>query len=369
MREADYQQLEVALLEDWRAALAAFAASPDNVCVYAMAVQFHREYADPVLALNTERGFDRIAARYPDESTVDLRRLGHPGWNPPEFVHFDIAPRGAETERLTELFRSHVENCSDTDATRHAERLVDALVLAVEKSPALLNDIDRTPDFVAYVWPHDASESELIDLTRRTVHHALFDRLFPEVRETDTFMATLAQRPETEQAAFWAHALSDLVLETPSLSARTLRTLGKSQYEATEALVSVGPAAIRELVRIAEEHGQAEEWNERDSEEWKRRGASTRRGNLASSALLALQVFDDVPDEIIGRLQALLQCLHERDRERALAGVNGQLTARALHALRPRVFPDARFSDKTNHLLNFQDFEVKQAPSFVRKRS
>ena len=369
MTEADYRDLEAALLEDWRAALAAFAASPDNLSVYVMAVQFHREYADPVLALNTERGFDRIVARYPDESPVDLRRLGDARWNPAEFVHFDIAPRSAETERLTERFRSHVENCSDTEVAQHTERLLDALVLAVEKSPALLNDLDRTLDFVAYVWPLDASKSELIDITRRTVPPALFDRLFPEVQATDTFMATLAQRPETEQAAFWANALCDLVLETPTLSARTLRTLGKSQYEATEALVGIGPAAIRELVRIAEEHGPAEEWNERDSLEWKRRGASTRRGDLASSALLALQEFDDGPDEIIGRLQALLQCLHERDRERALAGVNGQLTARALHALRPRVFPDARFSDKTNHLLNFQDFEVTQAPSLVRKKS
>lgn len=367
MREADYRDLQAALLEDWRAALATFTLSLDNVSVYVLAVQFHREYADPVLALNTERGFDRIVERYPDESPVDLRRLGDARWNPPEFVHFDIAPRGAETERLTAQFRSHVEKCSDTDATRHAERLVDALVRTVEKLAAFLNDVDRTPDFVTYVWPLDAGESELIELTRRTVPPALFDRLFPEVRATDTFMTTLAQRPETEQAAFWAGALCDLVLEIPTPSARTLRTLGKTQYEAMEALVSVGPEAIRELLRIAEEHGLAEEWNERDSAEWKRRGASTKRGDLASSALLALQDFDDGPDEIIGRLQALLQCLHERDRERALAGLNGQLTARALHALRPKVFPDARFSDKTNHLLNFQDF-VKETPSFARKR-
>jgi leucyl aminopeptidase len=206
----------------------------------------------------------------------------------------------------------------------------------------------------------DAKESELIDLARRTVPPDLFESLFPEVRATETLMATLAQCPEQEQAAFWAGALCDLVLETPTPTAQNLLSLGRTQHDATEALVNVGSAAIPELVRIAEEHCLAEEWNERDSDEWQRRGASTRRGDLASSALFALQEFDDAPDEIIMRLQTLLQRLHQRDRKRTLAGVNGQLTARALHALRPDIFPPAQFSDQTNHLLNFTDFGITE---------
>ena len=61
---------------------------------------------------------------------------------------------------------------------------------------------------------------------------------------------------------------------------------------------------------------------------WQKSGMSVirRSGNveaparlavdLASAALLALQDFDDAPDEIISRLQALLQRLHERDQSR-----------------------------------------------------
>ena len=350
MTDAHHQDLDVALLKDWSAALAAFATSPENVRVYVLAVQFDPDYPEPVLALNTERGFERIVARYPNESPVELRRLGGPRWNPAEFGHFDIAPHSAVTKRMIEQF--HV----GTDGTAQTERVANVLVRALKKLSTSFNMLDRTPDFVSYVWPLDARESELIDLTRRTVPPALFNSLFPEVRATETLMASVAQHTENEQAAFWASALCDLVLETPTPAAQNLRALSRTQHDAAEALVNVGPAAIPELVRIAEEHGLAEEWNERNSEEWKRRGARTRRGDLASSALLALQDFNDVPDEIITRLQRLLRRLHQRDRNRTLAGVNGQLTARALHALRPSMFPAARFSDKTNHLLNFTDF-------------
>ena len=253
-----------------------------------------------------------------------------------------------------------MENCSDREATEHEERLAKVLVRVVRNLSALTTALDRTLDFVAYVWPVDGSDAEIVELAHRTIPPALFDRLFPEVRETDTFMASLGQRSEREQAEFWASALCDLSMEADTASSRKLRTLAITEYEAAEALINVGPQAIPGLLRIAEEHALAEEWNERDSEEWKRRGASTPRGQLASAALLALQDFDEAPDEIISRLQALLQRLHERDQSRALAGVNPQLTARALHALRPSMFPSARFSDSTNHLLNFTDFGVQE---------
>src|ERR1041385_786581 len=104
MKDAHYEDLEVALLKDWNAALATFATSPKNVRVYVLAVQFYPDYPEPLLALNTERGFERIVARYPNDSTVELCRLGGPRWNPAEFAHFDIAPHSAVTKRLIEQF-------------------------------------------------------------------------------------------------------------------------------------------------------------------------------------------------------------------------------------------------------------------------
>ena len=210
MKKAEYHSLETALLDDWIPTLASFATSAENISVYALAVQFHPYYLDPVLAINTELGFDKIAARYPNESSFNLRRLGSARWNPAEFAHFDLARQSANTKLLIEEMRTSIENCSDREATEHEERLAKVLVRVVRNLSALTTALDRTSDFVAYVWPVDGSDAEIVELAHRTIPPALFDRLFPEVRETETFMASLGQRSEREQAEFWASALCDL---------------------------------------------------------------------------------------------------------------------------------------------------------------
>jgi Domain of unknown function (DUF4303) len=356
--ESYYLRLEATLTHDWTLALIEFASSKDNVDVYVVTVQFDGSHSDALLAVNTEQGFERIAARYPDNSPDQLRRHGEARWNPAEFTHFDIAPSSPVINELREQFLTYLDNCTDEEIEAHSARIAQAMVKVLEQISLVFAELRRTPDFISFVWPMAASESEIINYTRLTVPASVFERLFPEIRETEQFMAGIAERSASEQAAFWANALRDIVLVSSTPSAKTLRTLGVTEDDAIQALVDVGAASIPELVRIAEEHGMAEEWNERDSDEWKRLGARTHNGELASSALLALEDLGDGPDDIIERLQTLLQNVHDRDRTRALAGLNGQLAARALHALRPQVFPEAEFSDKTNHLLNPADFGV-----------
>ena len=354
--ESDYLRFEATLTHDWTLALSQFASSKDNVDVYVVAVQFDGFHSDSVLAVNTEQGFDRIAARYPDNSPDELRRFGEPRWNPAEFMHFDIASGNPVITELRQQFLTSLDNSTDEEIEAHSDRIGQALINVLEQISLVFEKLRRTPDFISYVWPIAASESEIINYTRLTVPDSVFERLFPEIRETEQFMADIAQHSDSEQAAFWANALRDIVLERSTPSAKTLRALGVTEHDAIQALVNVGTGSIPELVRIAEEHGMAEEWNERDSDEWKRLGARTPSGELASSALLALEDLSDATDDSIERLQTLLQKVHDRDRTRALAGINGQLAARALHALRPQEFPEAEFSGKTNHLLNPNDF-------------
>jgi hypothetical protein len=337
--------------------LAAFAASPDNVRVYALAVNFNAEYASPALCLNTEFGFETMVARYPEDPR--LRRFGGTGWNPPDFLHFDIAPASETTTQLCAKYEAKVRDCSDKVAVALANRLAETLLSAVDKLSDSLHLLDRTPDFIAYVWPMEVSEGGFIALLRRTVPPPLFERLFPEVGATEKFMAELGHRPPAEQAVFWAAALHDLALEVDSAPADMLRGLGRTQYDASDALTALGADAIPELVRIAEEHALPDEFNEPGSPEWERHRAFTPRAKLASSALLALTHLRGGSDEMVDRLRTLLQRLHDRDRDRVKAGLNGQLTARAMHALRPRQFPVAQFSSSTNHLLNFGDFGVR----------
>jgi hypothetical protein len=356
---ADFRRLEASLLEDWRAGLSAFAASPDNVRVYALAVNFDSEYAMPALCINTERGLEQMVKRYPDQSPDKLRRFGGTGWNPPDFLHFNIAPASEATTQLCARYEAKLQNCTDRVAAALANRLAETLLSAITRLSDSLHILDRTPDFIAYLWPVHVSAAGFVALMRRTVVAAQFERMFPEVRATEKVMAELGQRPTAEQAGFWASALCDLVLDVASPSTDMLRGLGRTQYDATDALKALGADAIPELVRIAEENALPHEFNERGSAEWERHGAFTPRAMLASSAFLALMELTGGSDEMIDRLQALLQRLYERDRGLAKAGLNGQLTARALHALRPRLFPNAQFSGSTNHLLNFVDFGVR----------
>jgi hypothetical protein len=301
MKSVDYESLERAIYRDCLAALYAFCTSPNNTAVYVVAIQFDAEHGDWALALNTECGFSEgIVARYPDGKNV--RQIGGGRWNPAEFPYFDVAPASARSKQLALRFQTFVEGASDVTAERHRARFSEALIRVIERLRPSYGALRSTEDFISYVWPIDAAESEIVELTRRTVPTELFDRLFPEVRATEAFIQSLAHRPPAEQAAFWAEALRDFVLENDTDGGRTLRRLGRTEFDARDALVRVGDVAIPELVRMAEDHALAEEWNARGSAEWTRSGASTRQGRVASAALLALQDFDDAPDAMIRRL-------------------------------------------------------------------
>ena len=107
LKKAEYHSLETALLDDWIPTLASFATSAENISVYALAVQFHPYYLNPVLAINTELGSeDRRAVS--NESSFNLRRLGSARWNPAEFAHFDLARQSANTKLLIEEMRTSI---------------------------------------------------------------------------------------------------------------------------------------------------------------------------------------------------------------------------------------------------------------------
>lgn len=355
----DFGALEAALYEDWRAAIQKFAASAENFDVYVVAATFHPEYANPVLSLNTERAFaERVAATYSEVSEAELRRLGGVRWNPGDFTHCDVAPTGTVTRRWLARFEEYVETASDDEMAANADRIADSVHRVVDRLLPSLGSLRRTADFVHYVWPEDPSEQEMIQCARLTVPQHLFDRLFPGVRANEEFMAELALRPAPDQASYWAAALRELVFGLRTDRVRTLQSLGRTHYDVADALTELGDAALPELVGLVERHAIVAEIDESGSPESVHREGVSPSDEVASCALLALERLDHAPDPIIRRLVSVLGEVCERDRLRPHAGLNGQLIARALHALRPDAYPPAQFSATTNHLLNPGDFRV-----------
>jgi hypothetical protein len=110
-----------------------------------------------------------------------------------------------------------------------------------------------------------------------------------------------------------------------------------------------GPKVVPALIDLVAHYGFAPAFD-------KQRELETREVWLAGSALFLVPRLGAVRDADVRRLQELVAGFVERDKRLKVASTLAENTARVLHALRPRRFPESRMDPGSYKLLNPEDF-------------
>lgn len=354
MRRSVYRELTTSLLEDCRSAVAEFVASHHNQQVFAFALDCDPFHGDVAIGINTEPGFQKVLSeRYPKAKPEEVDGLHGVRYRCADFAFNDFGLSEDSMQALDEIAAAQHDARTDRTAERHADTLMLNLARVVLMLEPDFDELDRTPDFVAYVTEQEASESSRVASIRRTVPEDQFDKTFPEIRAFRDRLDNIASLPPGEQAAFWTRAARDLACQRDTGDATRLRHMGMSPEPILETVVGLGSVAVPHLVDVLQQSASGPQLAKSKPK------AAQPQGHTASctfslQTLEAIRAIRLVDQDSLGRIQDLLRTV-----QRAKNKHPGPLAieiARLLHDLRPNSFPVPKSNGST--LANASEFNT-----------
>jgi hypothetical protein len=300
--------------------------------VYAFAVVVG-DAGGVTLALADEASTEaKLAARYPDVRPRWEEQFWGTRWNPADFG------------TLLDLEVVTGEEAGDPELAFQALAEAD------------FGELQTTDDFVAFVARFDQSEAERKEWMRRTIDEVTFARIFPDLVAFERYLADTSASPPAEQARFWAAAMEELALQTNTPRTAALRQMGRTQYDAHDALVALGDVAVEPLLQIVERYALHPPFTEPGSLAHRLHGALSGESKLATAAMFGLREIGTVDDSVVVRLREVLGELVAAYPPDGTVGVAAAVAARVLYALRPDQFDAPEIDPDTNRLINHESF-------------
>jgi len=291
---------------------------------------------------NTEEALTRSAAAM---ATAVRRYAGVAGrrllrWSPPHWEHHDFD--GA----VGALELPPVETRSD----RRDRALYDAMVGALrtlDRSGLFGRGAERcflTVNVIGEKGGEPFFKKGLLRLNPRPA----IDRLLHE-HSRPALVRCINRAPRRERLRIWLALYEDLYMEWRTPIAEEARARGLSPWDVEAELIRYGPKVVPALVDLVAHYGFAPAFDQG-------RELETREVWMAGSALFLVPRVGAVSERDLRRLQELVAGFVERDRRLKVASTLAENTARVLHQLRPRRFPESRMDPATCKLLNPEPF-------------
>lgn len=291
---------------------------------------------------NTEEALTRSATAM---AAVDRRYAGEAGrrllrWSPPHWEHHDFDGAVGALE-LPELE-------GRTDRTDRA--LYDAMIGALrtlDRGGLFGRGAERC--FVTVNVIGERGGDPLFKKGLRLLNpRPAIERLLHE-HDKAAFVRCVNRAPRRERMRIWLALYEDLYMEWRTPIAEEARARGMSPWDVEVELARFGPKVIPALIDLLAHYGFAPAFD-------KQRELETREVWLAGSALFLLPKVGAIQDRDVRRLQELVAGFVERDKRLKVASTLAENTARVLHELRPRRFPESQMDPLTYKLLNPERF-------------
>ena len=291
---------------------------------------------------NTEEALTRSAAAM---AALDRRYAGEAGrrllrWSPPHWEHHDFDGAVSALE-LGE---------PDGRAPRIDRAIYDAMIGA-------LRTLDRSGLFGrgaerCFVTVNVIGERGGDPLFRKGLRllnpRPAIERLLHEHSKA-AFVRCVHRAPRRERMRIWLALYEDLYMEWRTPIAEEARSRGLSPWDVEVELARFGSKVAPALIDLLAHYGFAPAFD-------KQRELETREVWLAGSALFLVPRVGAIAERDVRRLQALVAGFVERDRRLKVASTLAENTARVLHELRPRRFPESAMDPLTYKLLNPERF-------------
>jgi len=308
----------------------------------ALVVSGEERFAWIAASANTEEGLARRALALSQE---DSRYNGDSGkrllrWYAPRWAWHDFAPEVRALELPDVAARTPAQDRAIYGALVGALRTLD-------RAGCFGRGADRCFLTLNVTCPY-AGERFFQQGLRLLNPRPVLDR---HQRETspEPLIRCVNRALRRERLRIWLALYEDLYMEWSTPIAEEARARGISPWEVEEQLVRFGAKAVPHLIDLVSHYGFASAFD-------KSRELETREVWLAGSALFLVRRIGLVTDRDLGRLQRLVGEFVERDRRLRVASTLAENTARVLHELRPRRFPETEMHPNTFKLLNPEPF-------------
>jgi hypothetical protein len=291
---------------------------------------------------NTEEALTRSAAQM---AAHDGRYRGEAGrrllrWSPPHFEHHDFDPAVAALALPDPAARTPRVDKAIYEGMVGALRTLDRAGLFGKGAERCFITVN--------VMGERGGEAFFRQGLKLLNSRPAVDRLLHETSKA-AFVRCINRAPRRERMRIWLALFEDLYMEWKTAIAEDARSRGLTPWDVEDELVRFGRRLAPALVDLVSAYGFAPAFD-------KSRELETREVWLAGSALFMLVRVGAVPDREIARLQELVARFVERDRRLKVASTLAENTARILHQLRPRRFPDSVMDPGTCKLLNPEPF-------------
>lgn len=338
-----------ALTDRTAAAVKALRAKIGSETLYAFALYTSGEsgYAWVHASANTEEGLARAAAA---RAADDTRFRGEAGrrllrWSVADWAYHD--------------FDAGVRSVPLPDPAGRREALDRAILAAmvgalksVDRAGLFGRGADRAFLSVNVLCPHP-SRAFFVRNLRALNPVPTVERHLNETA-AEPFVRAVNRAPRRERMRIWLALYEDLYMEWKTPIAEEARARGMSPWDVEPELVKFGPKVVPKLIDLLAHYGFAPPFDAA-------RELETREVWLAGSALFLVRRIGTVPETQIHRLQSLVAAFEERDRRLKIASTLAENTARVLHELRPRKFPESVMDPQTYKLLNPEPFVLRRS--------
>jgi hypothetical protein len=291
---------------------------------------------------NTEEALTRSATAM---GALDRRYAGEAGrrllrWSPPHWEHHDFDPGVSGLELPDPRGRSERVDRAIYDAMVGALRTLDRAGLFGKGADRCF--------MIVNVLGEKGGEPFFKKGLRLLNPRPAIERILQENSKA-ALIRCVNRAPRRERMRIWLALYEDLYLEWRTPIAEDARARGLSPWDVEEELRRFGPKVVPALIDLLAHYGFAPAFD-------KQRELETREVWLAGSALFLVPKVGAVQEREVRRLQELVAGFVERDKRLKVASTLAENTARILHDLRPRRFPESRMDPHTYKLLNPEPF-------------
>ena len=172
-------ELGKALIADWSRELRRVAKDPSCPQIRAVAIYWVPDNCATYLGWDTsEDAARRFEAEEASGRTPRCRGVHR--LSPPEFSCFAPDCQRASTERKWGKLSALMYEGPEAEAEQCRLEFVEMLVAAIRQLRPIFEELNRSPDFVSFVWPHDSGDEGITYLLRQTIGEDLLARVAPE---------------------------------------------------------------------------------------------------------------------------------------------------------------------------------------------
>lgn len=291
---------------------------------------------------NTEEALTRSATAM---AAVDRRYAGEAGrrllrWSPPHWEHHDFDAAVGALELPDPEGRTDRQDRAIHQAMIGALRTLDRAGLFGKGAERCFLTVN--------VIGEKGGDPLFRQGLRLLNPRPAIERLLNE-HSKPAFVRCVNRAPRRERMRIWLALYEDLYMEWRTPIAEEARARGLSPWDVEVELRRCGPKVVAPLIDLLAHYGFAPAFD-------KQRELETREIWLAGSALFLVPRVGAVSEREVRRLQGLVAAFVERDKRLKVASTLAENTARVLHELRPRRFPESEMDPSSYKLLNPEPF-------------